>query len=46
MALQGIEIARLDHLGIVAGLCREIGIADYLDTRDEHTHERLTLRRG
>ena len=42
MARQGIEIARLDHLGIVAGLCREIGIAEYLDTRDEHTHERVS----
>src|SRR5260370_1794381 len=43
MAPQGIEIARLDHLGIVAGVCREIGIADYLDARDEHTHERVSV---
>ncbi len=43
MAPQGIEIARLDHLGIVAGVGREIGIADYLDARDEHTHERVSV---
>ncbi len=24
---------RLDHLGIVAGVCREIGLAEYLDER-------------
>ena len=24
-------IERLDHLGIVAGVCSEIGLADYLD---------------
>ncbi len=43
MAQQGIEIARLDHLGIVAGLCREIGMADYLDARDARTHERVSV---
>src|SRR5262245_12065487 len=42
MAPQGIEVARLDHLGIVAGLCREIGIADELERRDEHMHERVS----
>lgn len=43
MVPQGIEIARLDHLGIVAGVCREIGVADYLDARDTHTHERVSV---
>jgi len=43
MAPPGIAIARLDHLGIVAGLCREIGVAAYLDARDEHTHERVSV---
>jgi transposase len=43
MTPQQIEIGRLDHLGIVAGLCREIGIAEYLDARDEHTHERVSV---
>jgi transposase len=26
-----LRVERLDHLGIVAGICREIGLADYLD---------------
>ena len=43
MGQQGIEIARLDHLGIVAGLCEEIGVAAYLDARDEHAHERVSV---
>src|SRR5690348_10989852 len=46
MAQPGIEIARLDHLGIVAGVCREIGMADYLDARDVHTHERVSVGRA
>jgi len=43
MEPQGIEIARLDHLGIVACVCREIGLADYLDARDTHLHERVSV---
>ena len=27
------QTERLDHLGIVAGVCREIGIAQWLDER-------------
>jgi hypothetical protein len=34
---------RLDHLRIVAGVCREIGLAEWLDTRDERTHERVSV---
>jgi transposase len=33
----------LDHLGIVAGVCREIGLAEWLDTQDERTHERVSV---
>src|SRR5215475_3187215 len=29
--MQGVRVERLDHLGIVAGICREIGLAAYLD---------------
>jgi transposase len=32
---------RLDHLGIVAGVCREIGLAEWLDAQDEQSHERV-----
>src|SRR5260221_8017787 len=29
--MQGVRVERLDHLGIVAGICREIGLVEYLD---------------
>jgi transposase len=29
--MQSVRVERLDHLGIVAGICREIGLAQYLD---------------
>jgi transposase len=32
---------RLDHLGIVAGVCREIGLAEWLDAQDTQSHERV-----
>ena len=34
---------RLDHVGIVAGVCRDIGIAPYLDARDGQYHERVSV---
>jgi transposase len=34
---------RLDHLGIVAGVCREIGLAAWLDEQDTHSHERVSV---
>jgi hypothetical protein len=43
VAAWGIEIARLGHMGIVAGLCREIGIAEDLDARDTRTPERVSV---
>ena len=39
----GYETERLDHLGIVAGVCRQIGVASYLDGLDEHQHERVSV---
>jgi transposase len=39
--VDGYVAERLDHLGIVAGVCREIGLADYLDAQDERSHERV-----
>lgn len=29
--MTGMRVERLDHLGIVAGVCQEIGLAAYLD---------------
>jgi hypothetical protein len=29
--MRSMHVERLDHLGIVAGVCREIGLAEYLD---------------
>lgn len=29
--MQVVRVQRLDHLSIVAGICREIGLAEYLD---------------
>src|SRR5215813_12138388 len=29
--MRRVRVERLDHLGIVAGICREIGLAEYLD---------------
>jgi transposase len=40
---EDLAIERLDHLGIVAGICREIGLAQYLDARDEQHHERVSV---
>jgi hypothetical protein len=34
---------RLDHLGIVAGVCQEIGLASYLDALDTGYHERVSV---
>ena len=34
---------RLDHLGIVVGVCREMGLAAYLDALDTHVHERVSV---
>jgi hypothetical protein len=29
--MSGVRVERLDHLGLVAGVCQEIGLAAYLD---------------
>lgn len=36
---------RLDHLGIVAGVCREIGLAEWLDGQHDQSHERIGVGR-
>jgi transposase len=39
----GYVAERLDHLGIVAGVCREIGLAEWLDAQDQQSHERVSV---
>lgn len=38
-----MAVERLDHLGIVAGMCQEIGLVDYFDRLDEQVHARVSL---
>ena len=35
---------RLDHLGIVAGVCREIGLAVWLDEQDPTNRQQVSVR--
>jgi len=34
---------RLDHLGIVAGVCQEIGLASYLDTQAGNGPQQVSI---
>jgi len=34
---------RLDHLGIVAGVCQEIGLAAWLDAQDPGNHQQVSV---
>src|SRR5215510_10332036 len=43
MAEAGYQTERLDHVGIVAGVCHEIGLAAYLDALDVRQHERVSV---
>jgi transposase len=43
MAGAGYQTERLDHVGIVAGVCREIGLAADLDALDVRQHERVSV---
>ena len=38
-----MKIERMDHLGIVAGVGREIGLIEYFDELDTQDHERVSL---
>lgn len=29
--MRGLRVERLDHLGVVAGVCQELGLAAYVD---------------
>ncbi|HEV2458075.1 MAG TPA: IS1634 family transposase [Ktedonobacterales bacterium] len=41
--MQGVRVERLDHLGIVAGVCREIGLAEYLDGLAGPTQQQVSI---
>jgi transposase len=41
--MQGMRVERLDHLGIVAGVCREIGLAEYLDARAGPSQQQVSV---
>ncbi len=41
--VRGIRSDRLDHLGIVAGVCREIGLAEYLDAVAGPTEQQVSV---
>ena len=38
-----MRVERLDHLGIVAGICREIGLAEYLDELAGPTQQQVSV---
>src|SRR5215467_15859568 len=37
------SVERLDHLGIVAGVCQEMGLVEYFDRLDEQVHARVSV---
>src|SRR5262245_56076586 len=39
----GMRVERVDHLGIVAGICREIGLAEYLDAVAGPTQQQVSV---
>jgi transposase len=41
--MQGVRVERLDHLGIVAGICREIGLAEYLDALAGPSRQQVSI---
>jgi transposase len=41
--MRGVRVERLDHLGIVAGICREIGLAEYLDELAGPTQQQVSI---
>jgi transposase len=41
--VRGIRSDRLDHVGIVAGVCREIGLAEYLDAVAGPTERQVSV---
>jgi transposase len=41
--MESYQVERIDHLGIVAGVCQEIGLVEYFDALDDQTHAHVSL---
>ena len=41
--MKGLTVERLDHLGVVAGICQEIGLAEYLDALAGPTQQQVSV---
>src|SRR5258708_17269004 len=41
--MAGMRVERLDHLGIVAGVCQEIGLAAYVDALAGPSHQQVSV---
>jgi transposase len=41
--MQGLKVERLDHLGLVAGICQEIGLAQFLDAVAGPTQQQVSV---
>jgi transposase len=41
--MAGMRVERLDHLGIVAGVCQEIGLAAYLDALASSSQQQVSV---
>ena len=40
---ESYESERLDHLGIVAGVCQELGVAAYLDAQEPNVQRQVSI---
>ena len=40
---ESYESERLDHLGIVAGVCQELGVAAYLDAQEQNLQRQVSI---
>ena len=41
--MSSFAVERLDHLGLVAGVCQDIGLVEYFDRLDDQAHARVSL---
>jgi hypothetical protein len=41
--MRGMRVERLDHLGIVAEVCREIGVAEWLNAQDTRSRQKVPV---